>query len=214
VAIVRVLAAAEPANPVWQRDLAIVGRALVPLLIRLGRPEEAVAALEPPMRVGENDLALRFDRARATLYGGGPAAAAEELAALVKLRPADAYFALWLHIARQRNGQDDAAELHDNAGRLDQMKWPWPVVSLLLGSTDANTVRAAAATAADEPTRRGQGCEADFYLGVHAAENGARQDARRLLAAAVATCPHDFAEWSAAGLELKRFDPASASERK
>jgi hypothetical protein len=138
-------------------------RALVPLLIRLGRPEKAVAALEPPMR-GENDLALRFDRARATLYGGRPAAAAEELAALVKLRPADAYFALWLHIARQRNGQDDVAELHDNAGRLDQMKWPWPVVSLLPGSTDADTVGAAAGTAADEPTRRGQLC--DFYLGV------------------------------------------------
>ena len=66
------------------------------------------------------------------------------------------------------SGQDDAGELRDNAGRLDQMKWPWPVVSLLLGSTDADTVRAAAATAAAEPTRRGQACEADFYLGVHA----------------------------------------------
>jgi hypothetical protein len=49
---------------------------------------------------------------------------------------------------------------------------------LWLGLIDADALRAAAVSAADELARRGQGCEADFYLGVHAADNGAKQDAR------------------------------------
>jgi lipoprotein NlpI len=88
------------------------------------------------------------------------------------------------------------------------------VVSVFIGASDTGALRAAAADAPDDPTRRGQACEADFYLGVLAAENGASQEARRLLQSAVATCPQDFVEWSAAGLELKRLDAASASEAK
>jgi lipoprotein NlpI len=44
---------------------------------------------------------------------------------------------LWLHIARQRAGQDDKQEFEANAAKLDQGRWPWPLVAFYLGNESA-----------------------------------------------------------------------------
>lgn len=81
-------------------------------------------------------------------------------------------------------------------------RWPAPVIRLFLGQT----APAAVLAAADDPdanTKRGQLCEANFYLGEWALQQGAMESAARLFRPAAADCPHEFVEGPAASTELK-----------
>jgi lipoprotein NlpI len=46
----------------------------------------------------------------------------------LKLRLAYPYYAIWLHVARARAGQNDADEIAANAKNIDRAKWPWLIV--------------------------------------------------------------------------------------
>ena len=61
-------------------------------------------------------------------------------------------------------------------------------------------------SAEQQGTRVGQSCEADFYIGAYQIEKGAQADARTLFQSAVDHCLHDYIEYPAAKLELKRLD--------
>ena len=126
------------------------------------------------------------------------------MATAVKLNPKYTYNTIWLHIARKRAGQDDKQELRTNAANLDRSAWPWPVVAIYLGMSDAAAVQPAAAVAPDDFTRQDQVCEASFYVGEFDMASGSRTAAKPLLQAAVKECPRPFYEFFAATRELAR----------
>ena len=95
------------------------------------------------------DTALHTDlpywrRALAKLYTNDAAAAADNAAMALKLKPAYPYYAIWLHVARARAGQNDADEIAANAKKIDRSQWPWPIVALFLGSMNPDETRTAA----------------------------------------------------------------------
>src|SRR5262245_57260766 len=127
------------------------------------------------------------------------------MATAVKMAPSAHYSVLWLHLAPMRAGLRELHELTKSAQTLDHAKWPWPVVSLFLGASSPEAVRAAAEKADNPDTHREQACEADFYLASYQQERGARDGAQQLLESAKETCPRAFLEYSAANHELQRL---------
>ena len=152
----------------------------------------------------KNALAY-LNRAIAEIYSDKSGSAVNDLKTALGLDPAGHYFVLWLHIARLRINERNDDETRGHAEKLDRTKWPWPVVEFFLGSSSPEALRAAAQSADNAETRRGQICEADFYLGAHLREKGARDDARRLFEAAAEDCPKTFWEYTAAKNELQRL---------
>jgi len=172
----------------------------------LGQIEKAVADYGTASRLAPTYPDPFTSRGRIELFHQNrPSAAVEDLAAGVRLDPKDIYAAIWLHIARDRNGTPDREELAANAKRLGAGDWPYPVLELFLGSATPDAVRKAAADAANEGKRREQICEADFYLGVFDLERNARDEGRKLIAAAADKCPDSMLEKPAAKAELARL---------
>jgi lipoprotein NlpI len=130
----------------------------------------------------------------------------------VKIAPADGYNVLWLHLIRTRAHQDDAAEFTANRQPLDGSQWPAPVIAFYGGAMSADQLLSAAAAAEQE--RRDHVCEADFFVGLYQAGNGAAAEARPLLQSAAQDCPNDFLERPAATLELQRLGDASPAQMK
>ncbi len=86
-------------------------------------------------------------------------------------------------------------------------QWPAPVIRFYLGQLTADALIGAA----DDPnphTKAGQLCEANFFSGERALQQGAKDEAARLFHLAVTLCPQDFDERAAAGAELKALGAA------
>jgi tetratricopeptide (TPR) repeat protein len=131
--------------------------------------------------------------------------ASDDFAAAIKLAPKNAYIVTWLHIARVRNGQSDAAEFAANAQKLDQTKWPWPVVGLFQGKVTPASLLAAAKAAADAAKQNAPVCEADFFLGLYQDGKGDDNDARQMFQSAASSCSHVSLEYLDAKFELERL---------
>jgi len=172
---------------------------------RTGDIDKALADYDQAIRLAPEYPEPVTSRGRIELFHTNrPAAAATDLATGVKLDPKDIYAAIWLHIARSRNGTPDHAELAANAKALGSGDWPWPVVQLFLGAATPDAVLGAAA-ADNEQTRQEQLCEANFYLGMFRLENKAPVEAKMLIAKAAEMCPADMLEKAAAKAELARL---------
>jgi lipoprotein NlpI len=132
-------------------------------------------------------------RGRAHYAQGAYAEAVIDLSAALPLGPGDTtpYTVLWLYLALTRAGLPASETLAQDAAKLDKTAWPWPIVSAFLGDTTPDAVIAGA------HGDNAKECEADFYFGATAVS-------RDLLQNAVAICPHDFLEASAAKLELEK----------
>jgi tetratricopeptide (TPR) repeat protein len=141
----------------------------------------------------------------ALFHSSRPAAAAEDLASGVRLAPKDVYAALWLHIARSRNGTPDREELAANAARLGPGPWPRPLLDLFLGAATPDAVRRAAQDEKDSGTRQEHICKADFYTGMFNLEKTMREEARKFVTSAADNCPADMLEKEAAKAELARW---------
>jgi lipoprotein NlpI len=132
------------------------------------------------------------------------AAAAADFSHVTQLNPKFAYGVLWLELSRARAGALDSAVAAADMDRLNVSDWPQPLLALYAGTSKPEEVAAAAAHG-DTAVVPHQQCEADFYL---AEWWLARQDAataKPLLQRAADQCPHDFVEFTAAGIELARL---------
>jgi lipoprotein NlpI len=141
-----------------------------------------------------------FHRGLAKFYAGALPQALADLSQASRLDPQYAYYALWIDIIDKRS--NEASSLPQAISHFNMTKWPAPVIRMFLGETTPAAVLAAA----DDPdpnTRKGQVCEARFYSGELALQQGAKAEATRLFRLAAAECPHDFAEGSAAASELE-----------
>ena len=151
------------------------------------------------IKADPNDDDAYFHRGLANFYAGAVSQALADLARASKLDPQYAYYPLWTDIIEKRNSR--ASHLAEAAAQLDMNKWPAPVIYMFLGETTPEAMLAAA----DDPdpkTRKGQLCEANFYSGVLALQQGARAEAVRRFRLAAADCTHEFVEASAAKSEL------------
>jgi tetratricopeptide (TPR) repeat protein len=108
------------------------------------------------------------------------------------------YSMIWRYLARERAGEDGAAELAANAARLKSKDWPYPVVELYLGGRSPADVLAVIS----KPDER---CEAQFYSGEWHLLRGNRAGAATALQAAADTCSKEFDEYAGALAELKRL---------
>ncbi|WP_407123024.1 hypothetical protein [Bradyrhizobium sp. STM 3561] len=106
---------------------------------------------------------------------------------------------MWREIVARRS--DQPSRLSEAAKDLDAAKWPAPVVNLFLGTTTSEQVRAAAEDA-NPVKKKGQVCEANFYIAERALQSGSREEALKLFEQAAADCPRTFIEKPAADVEL------------
>jgi tetratricopeptide (TPR) repeat protein len=205
----------DPSNANWRYNLSVSYKDLGNVLFAMARLPDAAGAYDRAIQNGmpPSNAEFYLRRAAVKLYQND-ATAADDAATAVKIAPADAYNALWLHVIRARLNQDDAAELAANRQALAGDQWPVPVVSLFGGAMSADQTLSAAASADQDRTRRERTCEADFFVGVYQAGNGAAAEARPLLQSAAQDCPNDFLERSAATLELQRPGDASPAQMK
>ena len=141
-----------------------------------------------------------YGRGLAKIYVGASPDAAADLALSVQLDPKFPYGELWLEIANTRSKLP--SRLKQATEQIDMSKWPAPVIRLYLGELSPEEVLAAAADP-DATKNRGQMCEANFYTGELALQNGIKDEAARLFRLAAADCPKTFDEFSAANAELK-----------
>jgi lipoprotein NlpI len=116
------------------------------------------------------------------------------------LNPKDPYTVLWLDIVAKRSGL--ASRVVELSGKLDMTNWPAPVVRFFRGEITSEAVFAAAQDV-NARTKKGQLCEANFYVGELASLRGDKEEAVRLFRLATDDCPKTFIERLAASLELE-----------
>lgn len=174
-------------------------------LISLGRPAQALSYLNERAHVRPNDASVYFDRGNAELYSDLISRAVDDLSKAVSLQANNPYFVIWFHIAQQRAKQNDKLEFVANAQKLDHVKWPWPVISLLLGSSDPQGVVQAAQKGDSPRARNEHTCEAEFYVGAYDADRDLKDAAIEFFHSAVTDCPQNYLEKAAAKLELERL---------
>jgi tetratricopeptide (TPR) repeat protein len=141
-----------------------------------------------------------FGRGRFNLFVGALAKSLADFNQANELNPKYAYTALWLDIVNKRSGL--ATRLGEATTQVDMTKWPAPVIRLYLGQLTPEAVLAAA----DDPnpaTKRGQICEANFYSGELALQQGKKDEATRLFRLTAGDCDKGFIEYEGAKAELK-----------
>lgn len=147
-------------------------------------PNKAPTASQSHLTKGQLNLAQ-----------GKAGAAAAELEQAVRLKPADAHNALWLHLARNKEHAPDAVELQINADKANRTAWPGPLLDYLTGKIDANAVLAKAGEGPGQSQGKSNRlCEADLFLGQEDLAKGRRSQGLERLQAAAHACDADTGE--------------------
>lgn len=151
------------------------------------------------------DLALALkNRGRAHFYLGHFRESAKDLADGLRYDSTNGFVVVWLHMAKQLQGEADSVQLATNVARLDPARWPTPVAKLYLGKSSMAEVDAAAEIG-DARARLLQRCGAAFYVGEMQLWSKQTAEARTRLERARAICPHDASEYQGAVAELGRM---------
>jgi lipoprotein NlpI len=119
------------------------------------------------------------------------------------------YNVVWREIAEQEANARDST-LRRDARKVEEGKWPAPIVDLFAGRTKSDDVLAAAGKGEPGETDR-QKCEAAFYVAEWNLEQKDTAGALPLFARAKDSCPDGFIEKIAAGIELSRLAQAGTS---
>jgi lipoprotein NlpI len=126
------------------------------------------------------------------------------------LAPTNSYYGvrrgyplIWYAISAARAGSFDAAVFAKGVDKADIDDWPEPLLEHFMGKMKPEDVYAKAARG-DGQAPAEQKCEADFYLGEWRIAHG-DAGGKSLIQQAENECPHNFIEYFAAGIELKRL---------
>jgi tetratricopeptide (TPR) repeat protein len=111
------------------------------------------------------------------------------------------YAFLWLYLTDMKQRWPGRG-WQNKAARIDQQKWPGPIIGLIAGSATADSVFAAAKADDTYGTRV---CEANFYVAEWQLAQGNKAEGKRLLDVATQVCTPTSDEFSAAKFDLKRL---------
>ena len=165
-----------------------------------GDLDRAITDYNEATRLNPKSPLAYFARGRSYLLAGSAEKALADLTQASAHAPDNAYLALWVEIASQRNNLP--SRLAQTSSGVDMNVWPAPVIRLFMGQiTPAAAL--AAADHRDASRKRGQVCEANFYSGELSLTKGSKDEATRLFRLAASDCPRSFHEWEAANAELK-----------
>jgi lipoprotein NlpI len=173
---------------------------------------DAVRDFDQALQISPGNAALYLGRGRAELFAGAVDDSIVDFKTTIQLRSSNPYPTIWLHIARIHKGDDDQAELAENAKNVPREAWPSAVLDFYLGALDAEGVKAAAkqGNSVNQTTRD---CEASYFLGEFALHNNQPERARNLLREVTTSCGPDEVVFSAALAESKllskKWSPAN-----
>lgn len=105
-----------------------------------GDLDGAIADFSRALELDPNLVQAYKARGRTRYYKGEFSFATTDLARSQELKP-DAYTSIWLFLARTRSGIDGKSGLITNTTKLDNSKWPAPVVALYLGKSSPAAAR-------------------------------------------------------------------------
>ena len=169
---------------------------------RGGEYSDAIADYDAALDLAVDPITLR-NRGAAYLEWGHYEDAAEDFAKALSLQRANAYFAIWLHIARLKVGTEDKRELLGNLEQVEVKQWPGSLLAHLAGREALAEVTRQAQQPGDAVARAERRCDLAFFLGEkHLAEGHA--DALRLLREARDVCPPDSIERAVARSDILR----------
>jgi lipoprotein NlpI len=157
--------------------------------IRLHRSEfiEAVSDCNHALELAPGYSVAKVEKGAALYFAGDYRGAADTLADFVTYQQEEPYGLLWLHLARRRLGIDDAAQLKEQAQRVDPSRWPALIVRYFAGGVGREAVE----NAKPDPDPKLAGtrqCAVDYFVGEAELVAGHADDGRRLLERAVARC--------------------------
>ncbi|HTH97255.1 MAG TPA: tetratricopeptide repeat protein [Stellaceae bacterium] len=163
-----------------------------------GEYGSAVKDMDAAIRIDPNHQDFYLQRGFIRLEAAEYAASVDDFQRAIVQKPDAPYPPLWLHIARVHAHQDDAQEFAANTAKLSATAWPAPIIAFYAGKTSVADARAKAAVG-DPAVQRGQGCEADYYIGVIQTAGSDTTDkdwaaGKAALEAAASECPDDFNE--------------------
>jgi lipoprotein NlpI len=165
----------------------------------------AIADYSEAIGIAPKTEAFFQARGRADMYAGMLAKALADFNRARELEPKDPYVALWLDIVNKRSNLP--GRLAEAAKEIDMTGWPAPVIRLYLGQLTPEAVLAAAANA--NPRIRQQAvCEANFYIGELALQQGKADQAKQLFSLVTANCRKTLTAYAGATAELKALGAA------
>jgi tetratricopeptide (TPR) repeat protein len=183
----------------------------------IGDTDRAIADYTAVLDLGAGDSGLapwdiHTERAFAAFLAGRYAAAAADFETALRLGASAhtedvlwiPYQAAWLHIARARAGENDAAELASNAARVKLDQWPGTLLALFLGRIEPAAIAAPTSHSAMSIGRRRE-CNVAFFLGQAALIAGDTATAQRQLSQARSACSPQAVTFLAADADLKRM---------
>ena len=134
------------------------------------------------------------------LYGGKQDRALADINPASELDPKDAYYALWVDIVNKRSSLP--SKLAQAMTQIDMTKWPAPVIRLYLGQLTSAAVLAGADDS-DADVKQRRLCDANFFIGELALQQGSKDEASRLFRLAATGCSKDRTSGDGANAELK-----------
>jgi lipoprotein NlpI len=151
----------------------------------------------------DNATALK-NRGRSEFFQGKFAEAAADLEKGGSYDSTNAYVAIWLHLAKQRLGQDDTKEFVAKLARTDTVTWPAPVAKYYLGKMTAAQLDSSAGATASK-VQSDQRCAASFYIGEFLLLKKQIPEAKKRFEDARDKCPKAWTEQQGAVAELGRL---------
>jgi lipoprotein NlpI len=165
--------------------------------------DRAVADMDEVMRLKPDDMDALMRRAELNYVAGRFAAAAADFERRLAAHPKDATAAVWLYLAKARNGEDDKAPMEAMAATLEPDKFPGPILSFLLGRQPA--AQAIEAMKAGGFSK-GNLAQALYFAGQQALIAGDRELAAKYMAVILELDDPSMTEWQAAKAQMARLE--------
>ncbi len=148
-----------------------------------------------------------LNRGIALYYGGRPSLAVSDLETFYLDNQQDPYRVIWLYLAELKTDPEGAlARLRYNRTQLDDSEWATGLVDLYLNRIEPNALLASSREGVDSQRAFAERlCEAYFYLGKKAREEGRPQEAINLYKLALATNIYEFVEHRYALVEMREI---------
>ena len=146
----------------------------------------------------------KVEKGAGQYFAGDYRAAADTLADFMNYQQEEPFGLLWLHLAKRRLGEDDAAALETQAQRLDPRRWPTLIVRYYQGKVPAEALQTATADP-DPKEAAARKCDVDYFTGEALLLDGKTDAARQHIEHAIATCPKDEISLVGARAELGRM---------